>query len=210
MKLLIFGATGGTGKLLVEQAIAAGNDVIVYVRNPPKLTLKNEHLVVVQGELSDQDAIAQAMSGTDVVISTLGPRARQKGMPLAEGMQHILAAMQSQGVRRLIITSTLSARDPNDALNSKAKAMIALVKFLMRSAYDDIVRVAELVRASDCDWTILRLSLLNNKPKTGNVKVGYISKGEVGTAISRGDLADFILQQTTDLQYLRQAPAISN
>jgi putative NADH-flavin reductase len=210
MKLLIFGATGATGKLVVEQALAAGNEVRAYVRNPSRFNINTEHLEIVQGELSDQEAIVQAMSGTDVVISTLGPRARQKGMPLAGGMQNILAAMQSQGVRRHIITSTLSARDPNDALNTKAKAMIAMVKVLMRSAYDDIVRVAELVRASDCDWTIIRLSILNNKPMTGNVRVGYISKGEVGTAMSRADLADFILKQTSDTQYLRKAPAISN
>jgi len=150
------------------------------------------------------------MQGADAVISTLGPRARQKGMPITHGMQNILAAMQNQGVRRLIITSTLSAKDPDDALNSKAKSMVRLVKFLMRPAYEEIIHVAELVRASNCDWTLIRLSLLNNHPKTGSVKAGYISKGEVGTAISRADLADFLLGQVVDTKYIRQAPAISN
>ena|SRR5271157_1202076 len=210
MKLLIFGATGATGRLLVDQALAEGNEVVAYVRNPSNLNMYNEHLEIIQGELSNQEAIARAMIGADAVISTLGPRARQKGRPLTNGMQKILAAMQDQGVRRLIITSTLSAKDPNDALNSKAKAMIAIVKLMMHSAYEEIVRVAGLIRASDCDWTIIRLSILNNKPKTGNVKVGSISKGEVGTAISRADLADFILKQVADKTYFREAPAISN
>ena len=88
--------------------------------------------------------------------------------------------------------------------------MIALVKLMMRPAYEEIVHVAEIVRASDCDWTIVRLSLLNNNPKSGNVKVGNISKGQVGTAISRADLADFILKQVVDKNYLRKAPAIGN
>jgi len=207
MRLLVFGATGRTGKLLVEQALASGDHIIACVRNPSKLDIQNGHLELVQGELSDQAAIARAMKGVDAVISTLGPRARQKGSPITQGMRNILAAMRSQGVRRLIITSTLSARDPNDSLNFKAKAMTALVKLVMHSAYEEIVCVAETVRASDCDWTIIRLSLLNNNPKSGNVKVGYISKGEVGTAISR---ADFLLKQVGDEKYLRQAPAISN
>lgn len=210
MKLLVFGATGRTGRLVVEQALASGNDIVAYVRNPSKLNMQNEHLEVVQGELSNQEAIAAAMNAADAVISTLGPRARKKGKPLAQGMRNVLAAMQSQGVRRIIITSTLSARDPNDALNFRAKAMIALVKLMMRPAYEEIVHVAELVRGSDCDWTIVRLSLLNNNPKSGNVRVGYISKGQVGTAMSRADLADFILKQVVDKKYLREAPAISN
>jgi putative NADH-flavin reductase len=54
MKLSIFGATGGTGKQLVEQALVAGNEVVAYVRNPSKLNMKHEHLTIVQGELSDQ------------------------------------------------------------------------------------------------------------------------------------------------------------
>ena len=210
MKLLVFGATGRTGRLLVKQALASGNDVVGSVRNPSKLNIQNEHLEIVQGELSDQEAIAAAMNGADAVISTLGPRARKKEKPLAQGMRNILAAMESQGVRQLIITSTLSARDPNDALNFRSTAMIALVKLMMRPAYEEIVHVAEIVRGSNRDWTIVRLSLLNNNPKSGNVKVGYISKGQVGTAISRADLADFILKQVVDKNYLRKAPAIGN
>ena len=210
MKLLIFGATGGTGKLVVEQALTSGNDVVAYVRNPTKLNLQDEHLEVIQCELSEEESIARAMQGVDAVISTLGPRARQKGRPITQGMQIILAAMQVQGVRRLIITSTLSARDPNDALDSNTKRMVAIVKIVMQSAYEDIVQVAEAVRASDRDWTIIRLSLLNNKPKSGNVRAGLVSKGEVGTSISRADLADFLLKQVVDAKYLRQAPAISN
>jgi uncharacterized protein YbjT (DUF2867 family) len=210
MKLLIFGATGGTGKLVVAQALATGNDVVAYVRNPSKLGISDEHLEVVRGELSDQAAIENAMQGVDAVISTLGPRARQKGMPITQGIQNIITAMQGQGVRRLVITSTLSATDPDDALNARAKRMVALVKRMMHTAYDEIVHVAEVVRASDTDWTILRLSLLNNKPKSGNVKVGRVDKGEVGTAISRADLADFILKAVVDGSYIRQSPAITN
>ena len=79
----------------------------------------------------------------------------------------------------------------------------------MHDAYQDIVNVAETVRASDLDWTIVRLTLLNNKSKSGKVKVGYVDK-EVGMQTSRADIADFMLKQISDTKYLREASAISN
>jgi putative NADH-flavin reductase len=209
-KITVFGATGGTGKQVVEQALASGNEVVAYARNPSKLSIKNERLSIVQGELSDAASIENAVAGADAVISTLGPRDGSKNKPLTYGMKNIIAAMKKQGVRRLIITSTLSAKDPNDKPEFRARFLVGLVKRTMNDAYEDIVSVAEAVRASDLDWTIVRLTMLNNKPKSGKVRAGYIGRGEVGTGISRADIADFMLNQIEDVKYVRQAPAISN
>jgi putative NADH-flavin reductase len=209
-RITVFGATGGTGKQLVEQALASGNEVVAYVRNPSKLGIVHEHLSIVQGELSDAALIERAVSGADAVMSVLGPRGGSKNKPLTQGMQNIIAAMKKQGVRRLIITSTLSAKDPNDKPEFRARVLVGLVKRTMNDAYEDIVSVAEAVRASDLDWTIVRLTMLNNKPKSGKVRAGYIGRDEVGTWISRADIAVFMLNQIEDVKYLRQAPAISN
>ena len=210
IKITVFGATGGTGKQLVEQALAAGYEVVAYARNPSKLNITHEHLTVVQGELSDQALIENAIKGTDAVLSTLGPRGGSKNKPITQGMQNIIAAMKKQGVRRLIITSTLSAKDSNDKPNLRTKAMVNLVKTTMHGAYEDIVSAAETVRNSDLDWTIVRLTMLNNDPKSGTVKAGYVGDGKVGTWISRADIADFMLKQVENTEYLRQAPALSN
>ena len=210
MKITVFGATGGTGRQLVEQTLAAGNEVVAYVRNPSKLNIENEHLTVVQGELTDEELIEKAVKRVDAVISLLGPRGGSKNKPLTHGMQNIIAAMKKQGVRRLIISSTLSAKDPNDKRTLRVKFSVNLVKLTMHAAYEDIVSVAETVRNSDLAWTIVRLNLLNNKPKSGKVKVGYVGSGELGTWISRADIADFMLNQIQDTKYVQQAPAISN
>jgi putative NADH-flavin reductase len=209
-KITVFGATGKTGKQVVEQALAAGYEVVAYARNPSKLNVSHEHLTVIQGELSDVALIETALKDADAVLSALGPRGDSKNKPLTQGMQNIIAAMKKQGVRRLIITSTLSAKDAKDKPDLRTKAMVNLVKITMHAAYEDIVSVAETVRASDLDWTIVRLALLNNKPKSGKVKVGYVGTGEVGTQISRADIADFMLKHIGDTKYLREAPAISN
>ena len=121
--------------------------------------------------MSDQALIENAIQGTDTVLSTLGPHGRSKNRPITQGMQNIIAAMKKQGVSRLIITSTLSAKDPNDEPDLRARAIVSFVKIAWRAAYEDIVSVAEIVRASDLDWTILRLAVLNNKPKLEKSKL---------------------------------------
>jgi len=210
LKLTIFGATSGTGKQLVEQALTAGSYVVAYARNPSKLDFMHKDLTIVEGELADQKMIEHAVSGADVVISVLGPRGGSKDKPITQGMQNIITAMNKYGVRRLIVSSTLSVKDPNDMADFKAKVLVNFVKLTMRSAYEEIISVAEIVRKSDLDWTILRLTTLNNNPKSGEVRVGYLGKGEVGMRISRADLAEFMLKQIQNIKYLRQSPVISN
>ena len=210
MKFTIFGATGGTGKQLIEQALAAGNHVVAYVRNPSKLEFKHKYLTIVEGELADQMMIEQVVSGADAVISVLGPRGDSKDKPITRGMQNIIDAMNKYGVRRLIVSSTLSVKDPNDLPDLKSKVLVNIVKFMMRAAYEEIISVAETVRKSDLDWTILRLTTLNNNPKSGRVRVGYLGKGEVGLRISRADLAEFMLKQVKNTKYLQHSPVISN
>ena len=210
MKLIIFGATGGTGKLLVEQALTAGNQVIVYVRNPNKLNIKSERLTIIEGELANKEKIESALKGVDAVLSVLGPRGGSKGKPLTQGMQNIITGMKKQSVRRLIVTSTLSTKDHQDIPEFRVKVLVTLVRILMHAAYEEIVSMANIVRVSDLDWTIVRLAMLNNKPKSGKVRAGYLGKSEVGLWISRADIADFMLKQVQDTKYFQKAPVISN
>ena len=88
--------------------------------------------------------------------------------------------------------------------------LVGIVKTTMHAAYEDIIGTAEALRNSDLDWTITRVAMLNDKPKIGVVRVGYVGTGQVGLGISRADFADFMLKQVEDRRYLRQAPAISN
>ena len=210
MKILIFGATGGTGKQLVEQALAAGNHVVAYVRNPSKLNIIHEYLTIVEGELTDQLMINHSIKGVNAVISVLGPRGGSKDKPITNGVQNIINAMNKHGVARLIVSSTLSVKDPKDLPDLKTKLLVKFVKFTIRSAYEEIISVAETIRKSSLNWTILRLTTLNNNPKSEKIRVGYLGKGEVGLRLSRADLAFFMLKQVQDTKYLHQSPVISN
>lgn len=196
--------------MLVDQALEAGYHVVAYARNPSKLAKTHERLTVIQGELRDHEGIERAMSGADAVISVLGPRRDSKGKPITEGIQNIIAAMKKEGVRRLIISSTASAEDPSDEPDLRFKILVEIVRLLIRPSYEEIIGTANAVRKSGLDWTIVRLSLLNNGPRSGKVRVGHKGRGEVGLRIARADIADFMLKQVNDPKYLRQAPLISN
>jgi len=212
MKLTIFGATGEAGRQLMEQALAEGNEVVAFVRNPSKLTIRHEHLAIVQGELHDLVNIERAANGAEAVISLLGPRPREdsKSKPLTQGTQNIITAMKKLGVRRFIVASTPSASAPNHLPDLRFKILVSMIKTTMRPVYEEIVNVVQIVQDSDLDWTIVRVSILNNNPKSGKVSVGYLGRGEVSVQLSRADMAGFILDELKNAKYIAQMPAISN
>jgi hypothetical protein len=125
-------------------------------------------------------------------------------------MKNIVAAMKKHGVRRLIALSTASSKDPNDKTGIKLKLMISIVKTITPGAYADIVGWSEVIRSSGLDWTLARVLLLNDEPKTGNVRAGYPGRDKLGSNVSRADLADFMLKQVKDTKHIHEAPVITN
>ena len=107
-------------------------------------------------------------------------------------------------MRRLIISSTASAEDPSDGPDLRFEILVGMVRLLIRPAYEEIISTADAVRKSGLDWTIVCLSLLNNGPRSGKVRVGHKGRGEVGLRIARADIADFMLKQVNDSNYLNR------
>jgi len=210
VNLCVFGATGATGRLLTEQALARGHEVVVFARSASKLSQRHPRLTVLQGDLEDAAAVGEAVRGSDAVISLLGPRSGSKQRPLVRGMRNILEAMEKHGVRRIVQTLTPSSPDPKDSFDLKLRLMVGMVKLGLRAAYEEIVGMGELLRRSDRDWTIVRVPLLNDKPASGKVRIGYPGQGILGTFLSRSDLAAFVLDETQNRRFVHQAPMISN
>ena len=114
MRLAIFGATGGTGRNLVEQALEHGDELTVLARNPAKLARTDVRLRVVQGDVRDVVVVRQTVAGAEAVISVLGPRRGAGPRVLAAGMRNITEAMLEAGVRRLVVLSITAVRDTED------------------------------------------------------------------------------------------------
>ena len=210
MKIAVFGGTGKTGRLLIQQALEEGHSVTAYARHPEKLGAPREGLTVIRGELSDAAVIECAVAGADAVISLLGQGRPVKGTPVALGTRTILAAMSAAGVRRIVVIATASAADPKDRLPARSWLFIGFARVVMRPAYDDVVATARAVRESDRDWTIVRPPFLRDGPRTGRVRVGYLGDAVTGTYLSRANAADFMLRQLDTDAYVRQAPIVSD
>jgi putative NADH-flavin reductase len=207
MKITIFGATGKTGQYLLSQALEAGHDVTVLVRNPSKLQERADRVRVVQGNVLDAAAVDDAVAGSEAVLSLLGPSSNKPTFEISQGTDNILAAMRRHGVRRLVISAGAGVRDPQDRPTPLHAFFGGLVRVLSPNVVNDMQQVVDKVRASDLDWTIVRAPMLIEGPRTGRVWAGPVS-GEMGPRVSRANFAHFVLQQVDSTQYLRQAPAI--
>jgi putative NADH-flavin reductase len=212
MKLAVFGATGSTGLHIIEEALKQGYVLSVYTRDAKKLAAFAGKVDVVVGDLQDRDAIAKCIQGADAVISALGPNSFkvQGDRPVMHGLSNIMTAMRQLGVRRLLQVSTASYRDPQDGFALSSLAGVLFFKVMVRKAYDDIRATGELIANSNLDWTVVRIPFLKDGPANGKISVGWYGRTKLGSKLSRGNLAQFLVQQITDKKFVRAAPGIAD
>jgi nucleoside-diphosphate-sugar epimerase len=212
MQITVFGATGGIGRHVVDQALADGHDVVAYVRTPDKVDRHSPRLRVVVGELSDPAAIQQAVQGSRAVISALGPSLKRgaTGTPVTDGTNNILKAMQATGVDRFIGLATPSVPDPRDQPTLKGRALPVLARLMFPNALTELRGMTKAVTESGLNWTLARITNPTDKPATGRVRAGFLGRDDVGSSMTRADIARFLLDQVTDDAYRQAAPAISN
>ncbi|MET7991767.1 NAD(P)-binding oxidoreductase [Amycolatopsis sp. NPDC005232] len=198
MKVLVLGATGATGKLVVDQALAAGHRVRALVRSPEKVPLRHPELEVVTGQPTDPQDVANAMTGVDVVISTLGAT---KGSVLTDATRAIIAGADRSGVRRVVVLSSFTVL--RGRLSGAAKLMSGLT---MGAMVRDKTAAEELLRASDLDWTIVHAIRLTNGRPTGVATVLPSSAPlGLGASVARADVAARLLSSVSDDGWFRRA-----
>lgn len=196
MKLTILGASGRIGRLVAGQALAAGHEVTVLVRDPARLGVDSSRVRVVIGAIDDGDAVDRAIAGADAVISAIGPDANspEQVERLRAGMRHTIAAMQRHGVRRIVNLSGAGITAPGESkplLDRLATRVVRLfsghVVAAKQAEYDELA-------ATDLEWIAVRPALVTDGPRTGRYVAG---PGELrpGARISRADVADLMLAE---------------
>lgn len=206
--MLIVGATGGTGRQLVAQALERGHTVTVLVRTPAKLEITHEHLQVLQGDVLDYASVEAAVRGQGAVISALGHK-RYFGPTriLSEGTRNLLRAMEAQSVPRLICETSLGLG--NSAGRMGLYYTLFVIPVILPFYFWDKARQERLIEASRVEWVIVRPGALTNGPKRTTYRHGHDIGSFVRTVrISRADVADFMLNQLTRDTYLRTAPGV--
>lgn len=215
MKMAVFGATGATGCLVVEQALAEGYTVTAFARNPEAVTTKHKHLSIIQGNVFQPADVQQAVEGQDAIICTIGGHdafrrsrhASHQGL-CTIGTKHILDAMEHSHVTRFICMSSWGVGESKERIPFFFARII--FPLMMKEEFVDKEGQEHLIIQSKLDWTIVRPSVLNNKPSTGTYQVQEKLKFSSRSHISRTDVADFLVKQLTDTTFLRRAVEISS
>ena len=208
MKVIVFGATGSVGKLAVGEFLRGGHRVTAFARRAKELELEHPKLVKHPGDVSNEDAVREAMADHDAVVITLGAGMARRSRVRSQGTLKIIRAMHENGVRRLICQSTLGAHDSRGNLNAFWKYLMFGV--LLPKVLRDHEHQEDLVRASGLDWTIVRPSAFTDEPSQGGYRVDVPpQERNLRLTISRADVAGFLSRELIDGAFMGRAVAIS-
>ena len=207
MKVLVLGATGGTGRLIVHDALEKGHSVVALVRSKaraPDLPGAD----IIEGDARDEGALMRALDGCDAVISSLGTGISpfSEVSLLTEATHALLPAMARSGVRRLVCISALGVGDSRGHGGFIFDRLFQ--PLLLRHAYEDKGRQEAAIRASSLDWVIVRPAMLTNGPARGGVRAIVDLADINGGKVARVDVARFVVEQLAKDTWLKQTPSL--
>lgn len=208
LNVLVFGASGATGREVVKRALDRGYFVRAFVRDPKRFEITHASLSPEVGDVTDYAAVERAIKDTDAVASTPGSGNSLSSHPgLTGGIQNIVRAMIHAGTRRLVYMSMLGVAGSARQLGILDRYV--MLPLLLRNVMNDHAREEAIIRQSTLDWVIVRPPRLTDGPYTGRYRSGEdIKERTLLASISRADVADFIVTQLTDGRYVHKAPAV--
>ncbi len=206
MKIIVFGANGRVGSLLVAELIKQNYKVVAFIHGENNLP-KNKLVTIFKGDIYNSKNVSSAMKGCNVIISALGSWGTPKKDILTSAMKNIIPAMKEQKIKRII---TLTGAD---ALASKEKPTITqkitrpIFTVLAKNILEDGENHIALLENSELDWTVVRSPVMNN---IGNPKRFYLSNNTPNPfrTINRQSVAIVLTNQISDTAFIHQAPYI--
>lgn len=204
MKITVFGATGKTGKEVVKQALELGYEIKAFVRNPEKMDITNEKLTLVKGDVTNPENVDQAIEGVDGVIVALGASPdMQADIVMEQGTRNIMSTMKKHNVKRIIVQSSYAMSGSAEGVAfMKEMGMGDEQITMVQPVLDDKAKQEDAIRNSGLEYTIVRPLMLNDEQKKGEYRVGETLDIKVGDAISRADVADFMLKDLTENKFV--------
>ena len=221
MKLTIIAATGGVGRELLQQGLAAGHDVTAVVRNPGKLS-RQVRAVTADLTAPNQAALESAVAGADAVLSGLGPHSNSDAGIAATGTRATVAAMTATGVRRIGAVSAAPVstvptpsrphppqHDPGDGFYMR-HLFSHVAGAMFGKVYADLAQMEDILAGSGLDWTVVRPPQLTDKPLTGTYRTAYGQNIRGGWSVPRADVAHLMLAVLGQPGTIRQAIGIAS
>lgn len=200
-KIIVFGATGGTGKEVVKQALEKGYEVTAVVRNPSRFDLQHQHLKIIKGDVLQTLTFEKEIAGKEAVVSCLGASSNTKPTTLySEGIKNIISAMNKAKVKRIVCISA-GALYTNEEMGFFIRLLTKIVlQRILKNLYSDMRLMEAEIENSQLDWTIVRPPMLKNKPLTGKYRIAVNSHVRRPFSISRADLAQYMLSSIENSQ----------
>jgi len=198
MKIVVFGATGGTGRNLVTLGLEQGHEITAVARKPDAITMKHERLRVIQGDVTDEKSVLAAVVGADVVLSAIGPANNGKpGTLISVGVKNMVAACEQNNVRRFVFESGLMVGD-GTGFGFFSRTAVAMFRRSMSLLVAE-KRIAEkTITESKLDWVIVRPPGLDHSKPTGKYITGVNAPVNAAKYLSHGDVADYMLKAASD------------
>jgi putative NADH-flavin reductase len=209
MKIIIFGASGRTGRLLLSQALERGHTVTAFVRNSKEITQSHSHLKIVKGDIANAASVGIAVKGHDIIVNTLGVRFGRKEQVCTVSTGNILKAMKQYQIRRLIVLSGAASGKAIERLKGFTKWFAEMYsKFGDGNAVRDKDNQYKLILDANVDYTIVNAPWLTNGKLTKQYEQGEDLQMGIFNKISRADVAHFILTIAEHDNYVRKEPLI--
>jgi len=210
MKVIVFGASGGIGKFVLQHALEKGYEVKAFLRNPSKLTIKHKNLTTIQGQINNYNDIKNAIFDCDAVIWCVGiPMKKYKHMDSLEGHKNLLKAMDECGIERLIDWATPSIHFKKDKKSFVTIVPGLIAGILFPIAKKEIICIADMITASKLKWTIVRFMAPKDTAFIGKVKIGF-GDTKMNFNISREDIGAFMVEQLSNNTYEYSMPIIGS
>jgi putative NADH-flavin reductase len=209
VKLAVVGATGATGRQVVEQALARGDEVTALVRRPEAVPVSHERLAVARADVLDGASLSGLLAGHDAVVSALGVGTQRAATTVySAGTAHLLAEMAASGPSRIVVVSATPAGPWAHAPVLDRWVVYPLLQRLFGASYDDMRRMEVVLTGSDVRWTVVRPPRLLDKAAKGSYRIS--TEAQVGRSITRADLAAALLDVVADDTTVRTALSVAN
>jgi putative NADH-flavin reductase len=208
MNIVIFGASRGVGRCLVDRALAEGHWVTAAARNPAASSTIHHRFRSVACDVFEPASVSEVMAGHDVVFGTLGDDSRGPTTLYSAGARAIVRGMRERDVRRLVFLSNFGVLGET-AHGVGQAALLLLARFMIRHTLEDHRRALDVIRERASQWVAVRPLALTHRAGTGRYRISEDGLPSGGTQIAREDVADFMLRQATSDEFLGKAPAIA-
>lgn len=211
MNVLVVGANGAVGQIVIVELLNSNHEVTALTRNAAAIQLKHPQLTVLQGTPTNSADLEGALAGQDAVISTLGARTNKKTTLRTDVARNLVSGMKKQHVRRLVWLDAAGVGSSKEFVQRSSFLFGRIIMPLfLNNMYNDGASADSIIEKSGCEWVIVRPMSFTNKARAENLTVltDMSRTVRLGLRIARADVAAFMVEQLTKDDYVGKMPII--